>query len=261
MRLALFAASVAACAAATVTASGAAASVAGPGWSMVVTPSPAAVEVSELTGVACSGAGACTAVGDFQGSGGVFTLAERWNGTAFSIQPTPSPASPLAFSVLRGVSCRAADECVAVGDVTASSAPGLTLAERWDGSTWSIQRTANQGGSQVTDNGLLGVSCPAASACIAVGSYQSGDQTFPLIERWNGNRWTLQSVPAPPGVDVDGRSFPRQACYNAGSTVRALASGRRGTSTAELGHRSTRRRLSMRATGAMSATGLRADTE
>jgi len=120
----LFAASVAACAAATVTASGAAASVAGPGWSMVVTPSPAGAEVSELTGVACSGAGACTAVGDFQGSGGVFTLAERWNGTAFSIQPTPSPASPPAFSVLRGFSCPAADECVAVGTSPPPRPPG-----------------------------------------------------------------------------------------------------------------------------------------
>ena len=199
MRRVLFAASVAACAAATATTSGAVAAAAVPGWSVVVTPRPAGAE-SELTGVACSGAGACTAVGDFQSSGGVFTLAERWDGTAFSVQPTPSPASPPAFSVLRGVSCPAANECIAVGGITSSSVPGLTLAEGWDGSTWSTQRTANQSGSQVTDNRLLGVSCPTASACIAVGSYQSGDQTFPLAERWNGNRWTLQSVPSPPGA-------------------------------------------------------------
>ena len=201
MRGALFAASVAAASvAATVTASGTVAATAGSGWSVVVTPSPAGADVSELTGVACSGVGACTAVGDFQSSGGVFTLAERWNGTAFSVQPTPSPASPPAFSVLRGVSCPAAGECIAVGGITSSSSPGLTLAERWDGTAWSTQRTANQSGSQVTDNRLLGVSCPAASACTAVGSYQRGDQTFPLAERWNGNRWTLQSVASPPGA-------------------------------------------------------------
>lgn len=200
MRRALFAALGAACVAATVTASGAAAAAAGPGWSVVATPGPAGAGPSELTAVACSGAGACTAVGDYQSSGGVFTLAERWDGTAFSIQPTPSPASPPAFSVLRGVSCPAAHECIAVGDVTSSSSPGLTLAESWDGTAWTTQRTANQSGSQVMDNRLLGVSCPAASACIAVGSYQSGDQTFPLAERWNGNRWTLMSVPSPPGA-------------------------------------------------------------
>jgi hypothetical protein len=37
-----------------------------------------------------------------------------------------------------------------------------------------------------------------------------------------------------------------QACGGPGSMARYLGSGRRGTSTAELGHRSTRRRLSMR---------------
>jgi hypothetical protein len=170
------------------------------GWSVVTAPNSSGADVSELIGVGCSGLGACMAVGDYQRSGGVFTLAERWNGTAFSVQATPSPTSPPAFGVLRGVSCPAAAECIAVGGVTMTSSAGATLAERWDGTAWSTQATANQSGSSVTDNRLLGVSCPTASFCVAVGSYQSGDQTFPLVERWNGNRWALQSPVVPPGA-------------------------------------------------------------
>ena len=66
-------------------------------------------------------------------------------------------------------------------------------------------------------------------------------------------RWT----PA----DTDGRSLPSQACRNAGSPHRDLASGRRGhheeaTSTAELGRRSTRRRPLRGARGRAPAPGL-----
>jgi hypothetical protein len=167
---------------------------------VVPTPSPAGADASELAGVACSGASACTAVGEFQRHGGVFTLAERWNGTVFSVQPTPSRASPPAFSVLSGVSCPAASECTAVGSYTTSSFRGFTLAERWDGTAWSIQRTANRSGPAVTVNRLSGVSCPTASTCTAVGSYKNGDQTFPLAERWNGTAWSLQPLPSPPGA-------------------------------------------------------------
>jgi hypothetical protein len=201
MRRAVVAVAVAASAVVATTAMGAAGAAVGSGWSVVVAPSPAGAAASALAGVACSGAGACTAVGDFQSHGGVFTLAERWNGTVFSVQPTPSPASPPAFSVLSGVSCPAATVCTAVGNYTTTALNGFTLAEHWDGTDWSIQRTPNRhGATGVTVDRLAGVSCPAATACTAVGSYQSGDQTFPLAERWNGTAWSLQPVPGPPGA-------------------------------------------------------------
>jgi hypothetical protein len=92
MRRALPAAAVAACVV-VVSATGAVAAAAGPGWSVVPTPSPKGATASGLAGVACSGAGACTAVGEFQTRAGRFALAERWNGTVFSIQSTPRPAA------------------------------------------------------------------------------------------------------------------------------------------------------------------------
>jgi hypothetical protein len=191
-------AAVAVVAAPTATAAAAPAS---PGWSVVVTPRPAGAAATALAGVACSGASACTAVGESQRHGGVFPLAERWNGTAFSIQPTPSPGGPSAPSMLSGVSCPAASACTAVGSFATSAFNVFTLAERWNGTAWSIQRTPNRpNAAGVTVNRLAGVSCPAASACTAVGSYQNGDQTFPLAERWNGTTWSLQPIPSPPGA-------------------------------------------------------------
>jgi hypothetical protein len=43
--------------------------------------------------VSCASASACTAVGDYYTSVTRTTLAERWNGTNWTIQGTPSPAA------------------------------------------------------------------------------------------------------------------------------------------------------------------------
>jgi hypothetical protein len=82
--------------------------------------------------------------------------------------------------------------CVAVGGSNSG-----TLAERWNGSQWSIQMTANPTGSV---HWLSGVACPTSSNCTAVGSYYNGSQTVPLVEGWNGTTWTAQSVPLPAGA-------------------------------------------------------------
>lgn len=58
-------------------------------WRVQPTLNPPGGENIFLTSVACSKSSACTAFGlDFSGSG-PFTLAERWNGRTWRIQPTP----------------------------------------------------------------------------------------------------------------------------------------------------------------------------
>jgi len=58
----------------------------------------------------------------------------------------------------------------------------VTLIEGWNGTTWSLQPSANPDGAP--QNTLLGVSCPAATVCVAVGNYEdsSGTQRV-LVER------------------------------------------------------------------------------
>ena len=74
------------------------------------------------------------------------TLAERWDGTAWTIQPTPEPAGR-RISTWRGVSCTSATACTAVGYYRNSAGIQVTLAERWNGTAWTIQSTPNPTGA------------------------------------------------------------------------------------------------------------------
>jgi hypothetical protein len=98
-------------------------------------------------------------------------VAERWDGTSWSIQTTPSPTA----SGLSGVSCTSTTACTAVGFTDYNNA---TLAEAWNGTSWSIQTTPNPAGA--TSVGLNAVSCTSATTCTAVGA---GDA--PFAERYS----------------------------------------------------------------------------
>jgi hypothetical protein len=170
----------------------------GPSWSIQQTPNPKGATFSGLNGVSCPSVTACMAAGFAETGNPTKTLAERWNGTTWAIQPTPNPAgSPTAD--LRGVSCSSATACTAVGDYVNSSFSLVPLAERWNGSTWTAQSIPSPTGSS-TELELYGVSCPTATACTAVGSYLSrSDNDKIFAEHWNGTTWALQPVPVPAG--------------------------------------------------------------
>ena len=163
------------------------------------------------------------------------TLAERWNGSTWSIQTTPNPAGASDI-FLQGVSCTSASACTAVGDYFNGTAT-VTLAERWNGATWSIQHTPNPAaapGSILVN----AVSCASASACTAVGTYSNGTMNVMLAERWNGTRWSIQHPSSPSGSQASTLAgvscVSATACtavgnYNNGTTRVALAEGWNGT--------------------------------
>ena len=67
------------------------------------------------------------------------------------------------------------------------------------GLSWKIQPTPNPSGA--TFSYLNGVSCTAATACIAVGySRNSTGTDLALAERWNGSSWRIQPTPNPAGA-------------------------------------------------------------
>jgi hypothetical protein len=148
--------------------------------------------------VSCTSPSACIAVGGRLALPGkpTGTLAERWDGHTWSIQPTPSLPGH-GIKLLNSVACTSRSFCMAVGnEFSPATGEGLgTLAERWDGRTWRIVPTfkpAPTGGNA----GLNGVACTSASACTAV-----GNQTLvkTLAERWDGSRWQVQATPNPGG--------------------------------------------------------------
>lgn len=120
---------------------------------------------------------------------------ERWNGSKWSIQPTPSPGNEgIPFAA---VSCGSATSCTVVGyyDFGALGFTSSTLAEHWDGHSWSTQSlppAGNPGGD------LSSISC-RRPACTAAGYYNGqsdeGPGTAPLALRWNGTAWAVQPTP------------------------------------------------------------------
>ncbi len=157
-------------------------------WSVVTTPDTSATEGNSLADVSCITGGDCWAVGvaDSGGGGTGQTLAEHWNGTAWSIVPTANTSSSLSNDAA-SVSCVNSADCWMVGNAVSGTGTQQTLAERWNGTAWSIVPTANTSVSEV--NGLASVSCLAGSDCWSVGEAASGSggtqQT--LAERETGS--------------------------------------------------------------------------
>jgi hypothetical protein len=160
----------------------------GRSWRILRTPNPAGQTEVQFTGVSCTSATACSAVGTFTSG----TFAESWNGRTWTIRQMPVPAGGREGS-LGGVSCTSARNCVATGSYFNGSRR-VPLAEHWNGSRWKPQHAAAPAGP--ASSGLTGVSCVRASACSAVGF--AG--TTMLAERWNGRNWAIQRTRQPAGA-------------------------------------------------------------
>jgi hypothetical protein len=151
-------------------------------WATVPTPNPNVLNT--LRGVSAVSAGDVWAVGDSiksttDGVSASKPLVEHWNGTTWSIVPSPSIGA--GSNVLTGVAARSSTDVWAVGyfdDVTGSIPVRRTLWLHWNGAAWSVVASPNAGAG---DNTLLGVIAPAGSnAAWAWGG--SADGT--LIERF-----------------------------------------------------------------------------
>jgi hypothetical protein len=158
-------------------------------WRIEPTPNPAGSANSSLNGVACSSLRACTAVGSAVAGTTFAPLAERWNGTRWSIERTPRPTGS-TNSELLSVSCPTSHECIAVGDYETTSNGFSGFAERWNGSRWALAGLVRPGASAFLDS----VSCSSARLCMAVGGYEVTTTSLPLAERWTG-RWRKQHTP------------------------------------------------------------------
>jgi len=175
--------------------------------------------VSLLTAVSCSAPSACTAVGDFAGRSGSGALAERWNGSAWRIQPAAGRVIP-SGSALSGVSCPTARSCIAVGGAQ-GGASGVTLAEIWNGATWRLLPSPNP--SNTVASTLDSVSCRSAGRCMAVGFDRLAPGGYAtLIERWNGTSWRILMSPGHFRIaELYGVSCPAaRTCVAAGGFAR-----------------------------------------
>ena len=144
-------------------------------WPVLPSPNPVGSSVSILNGVTCFNSTNCMAVGSSVIGGNPSTLVESWNGSTWSIIPSPIPSGS-SSAALQAVSCVSATDCTAVGYSYPTNAI-TTLVESWNGSTWSIVPSPNPIGS--TSSELQAVACSSTSSCAAVGySYDGSSYTL-----------------------------------------------------------------------------------
>jgi hypothetical protein len=109
----------------------------GVSWSPAPAPTSPAGYVA-FADVSCTSPNACTAVGGTNSA----PAAEALDGAGWAVMPVSGPAGSLD-PFLDGVSCTSPAACIAVGYYDNNSDPAQgALAERWNGSTWTIIQSA-----------------------------------------------------------------------------------------------------------------------
>ena len=169
-------------------------------WSTVPAPLPSEAAKNSngtyevrLHGVSCVSATSCVLVGQFTKSWDsaspeeIGTLVESWDGSSWTVQPSPNPPG-VKQTLLWGVSCVSSASCVAVGESRKAGGELGALIESWNGAKWSIDTSPHIPG------GLQDVSCSSEAACLAVGGTEGELGGGGVAEVWNGSHWTSSAL-------------------------------------------------------------------
>ena len=192
----------------------------GSAWVKMAAPAGNDDNLRAVTSIAPNNA---WAVGQYQGSTGLNTLVEHWNGSTWGSVPSPNVGNQTS---LTGVAALAANDVWAVG--YSDHGP---LIEHWDGTSWSVSVDQTGGGglqavarvpgtnqlwavggsngSVVTEHyinhawekvgappgGLFSVVAVSARSVWAAGQYFDGVANRTQTMHWNGATWSAISTP------------------------------------------------------------------
>jgi hypothetical protein len=160
----------------------------GSAWTVVPSPNGSAL-TAQLLGVDAVSANDIWVVGDTSAPAPTYfqSLIEHWDGSSWSIIPSPS-VNGGSWNAFTSVAVVSANDVWAVGYYMESNWRTLTM--HWDGSTWSIIPSPNGG---PYGNYLYSVSARATNDVWAVGATNNGGHT--LVLHWDGISWSV--VPSP----------------------------------------------------------------
>jgi hypothetical protein len=163
-----------------------------------------------LDAISCPNSRWCAAVGEFNDTDRVARpLLELLAGARWRLAPTNYAAS----GGFTSISCISPRYCIAVGTTSAytgSQRGHRSVAIQWNGRRWSAVTSP-----PVTE--VRGVSCVAATTCIAVGQGAA---------RWDGRRWTPQPLPSSRGADLQAVACINASdCFAGGSYVGSSGNG------------------------------------
>jgi hypothetical protein len=188
----------------------------GSSWTAADAPAPGqGTQSEEVSAVACPSSTNCVAVGDYSSTvdgvpeGSVSGLLLSGSGSSWTATaaPVPADANGPGYPVLTSIACASAEQCVAVGDYSATATgvnpwEGLILTDS-DG-TWTAIKAPLPPDATTTGPtaaNLLSVACPTPSGCVAVGDYfnAAGQQRGLLLTEsgGRGRRPTHRFRPTP----------------------------------------------------------------
>jgi hypothetical protein len=120
-------------------------------------------------------------------------LAMHWNGSSFTITPTPFFNNGVGHGLV-SVSALGGTDIWAVGGGHDGDYSGFSYIVHWDGSAWTLVPGPTPG----IDQRLFAVEAIAPNDVWASGDYFDGSGYQVLMLHWNGSSWS--QVPAPGGT-------------------------------------------------------------
>ncbi len=164
-------------------------------WTVVTSPN-VGTKHDVLSGVAVvpgSHGAKAWAVGSYFNGVNDQTLVERLSSGKWSVSKSPDVGTQ--GNVLSGVVATSGSVAYAVGSYTEGHLGSLThtsqtLAERWNGTKWTVAVTDNIG---TQNNEFLGVFATSSSSVYAVGRYFDGTYDQTMVQHWDGLAWHVST--------------------------------------------------------------------
>ncbi len=160
-------------------------------WTIIHSPNPPQTNNSGFYSVAAISRNDVWAVGSyFVNRFDTNTLIEHWNGTSWSIVPSPSPGSNTIEDQLFAVAAISSNNVWAAGVQN-----NLPLIEHWNGQQWNVVSSP----MPFSSGSLFGIAAISSNDIWVVGNYNAST----LTEHWNGQKWSIVSSPNEGSLDSE----------------------------------------------------------
>lgn len=160
-------------------------------WATVSGPTPPTPggPLTRVTALTASDVWAAGFIGD--GASTARNLVEHWNGTTWSIVPTPSTGAPL--NLPSGLVVFSPTNVWLAGTSMGPSTPARPYVYHYNGSGWKLARPPVPSSASAFFAGINRV--PGSNDLVAVGYFEgSGKSESALIERCHKGKWSIQSA-------------------------------------------------------------------
>ncbi|MCA9321646.1 MAG: hypothetical protein KDB53_12975 [Planctomycetes bacterium] len=211
-------------------------------WTGTPVPTPPGATMTILTDVSVAGPNEAWAVGYYRlPNFETHTLAMHWDGTSWTIVPTPSPSpypGGTTIAELHAVEARGPNDVWAAGNYVTPGAPGAispigpqVLILHWDGNTWS-QVTTPLTPPGTTGAGVLDMVSLTPTDLLFVGNWITATSGLSIntamAMHWDGTSFQFDSTP----VVASGSVTHQYRTVTATDPANVWAAGRVGNGSA-----------------------------